>query len=136
MSEIFFEIDSNEDLNKKYNEITEMIKKNGFDNAALKYSISQTSNLGGKLDWISENSLNSEIKKIIESTLINEFTKPISVSGGFLILKINEIKITKNKIDENKELNRLIRISKNNQLNQYSKIHFNKIKKDIQINEI
>ena len=136
MSEIFFEIDSNEDLNKKYNEITEMIKKNGFDNAALKYSISQTSNLGGKLDWISENSLNSEIKKIIESTLINEFTKPISVSGGFLILKINEIKITKNKVDENKELNRLIRISKNNQLSQYSKIHFNKIKKDIQINEI
>ena len=136
MSEIFFEIDSNEDLNKKYNEITEMIKKNGFDNAALKYSISQTSNLGGKLDWISENSLNSEIKKIIESTLVNEFTKPISVSGGFLILKINEIKITKNKIDENKELNRLIRISKNNQLSQYSKIHFNKIKKDIQINEI
>ena len=27
MSEIFFEIDSNEDLKKKYNEITEMIKK-------------------------------------------------------------------------------------------------------------
>ena len=95
MSEIFFEIDSNEDLKKKYNEITEMIKKNGFDNAALKYSISQTSNLGGKLDWINENSLNSEIKKIIESTLINEFTKPISVSGGFLILKINEIKNNK-----------------------------------------
>ena len=136
MSEIFFELDNRKDLSKKYAEIEEMIKLNGFDNAALKYSVSQTSNLGGKLDWISENSLNKEIKEVINKTEVNEYTKPISVSGGFLILKINEIKIIETKIDESKELKKLIRASKNNQLNQYSKIHFNKVKKDIQINEI
>ena len=136
MSEIFFELDNRKDLSKKYAEIEEMIKLNGFDNAALKYSVSQTSNLGGKLDWISENSLNKEIKELINKTEVNEYTKPISVSGGFLILKINEIKIIETKIDESKELKKLIRASKNNQLNQYSKIHFNKVKKDIQINEI
>ncbi len=136
MSEIFFELDNRKNLNKKYNEIVEMIKSKGFDNAALKYSVSQTSNLGGKLDWISENSLNNEIKELINKTEVNEYTKPISVSGGFLILKINEIKIIETKIDETKELKKLIRASRNNQLNQYSKIHFNKVKKDIQINEI
>ena len=136
MSEIFFELDNRKDLSKKYAEIEEMIKLNGFDNAALKYSVSQTSNLGGKLDWISENSLNKEIKEVINKTEVNEYTKPISVSGGFLILKINEIKIIETKIDESKELKKLIRASRNNQLNQYSKIHFNKVKKDIQINEI
>ena len=136
MSEIFFELDNRKNLNKKYNEIVEMIKSKGFDNAALKYSVSQTSNLGGKLDWISENSLNNEIKELINKTEVNEYTKPISVSGGFLILKINEIKIIETKIDETKELKKLIRTSRNNQLNQYSKIHFNKVKKDIQINEI
>ena len=40
-----------------------MNNSKGFDFAALKYSISPTSNLGGKLDWINENSLNQNIKK-------------------------------------------------------------------------
>ena len=136
MSEIFFELDNRKNLNKKYNEIVEMIETKGFDNAALKYSISQTSSLGGKLDWISENSLNKDVKKLVNETEINGYTKPISVSGGFLILKINEIEIIESKIDESKELKKLINASKNNQLKQYSKIHLNKISKDIQINEI
>ena len=56
--------------------------------------------------------------------------------GGFLILQINEIKITKTKKDVEKELKKLIKASKNYQLNQYSKIYFNRVKEDIEINEI
>ena len=48
------------------NTILNIFKQSGFYFAALKYSISSTSNLGGKLDWINENSLN---KNIIESML-------------------------------------------------------------------
>ena len=67
---------------------------------------------------------------------INNFTQPIIVPGGFLILKINDIKNTKIKVDIDKELKRLINFEKNNQLNQYSKFYFNKIKKDLEIREL
>lgn len=136
MSEIFFEINKDENLDKKYNEIKKTINEKGFGNAALKYSNSQTSNIGGKLNWINENSLNDKIKKLINSLEINEYTGPIKVSGGFLVLKLNDLKIVQKKIDPEQELKKRIRSLKNEQLNQYSKMHFNKVKKDIRINEI
>mgnify|MGYP000719303303 CR=1 FL=1 len=61
LSEISFEISNLNDLDKKFIEISEIIKNKGFDFAALKYSLSPTSNLGGRLDWINENSLNKNI---------------------------------------------------------------------------
>ena len=136
LSEITFEISNLNELDDKYLEISNEIKNKGFDFAALKYSLSNTSNLGGKLDWINENSLNKNIKLAIENLEINQFTKPIIVSGGFLILQINDIKKTRIEIDEDKEFKKLINYEKNNQLNQYSTIYFNKIKKDLVISEL
>ena len=136
MSEISFEILNLTDLDNKFLEISNSIKKEGFDFAALKYSISPTSNIGGKLDWINENSLNKNVKEAIKDLKINEFSKPITVPGGFLILQINDIKNTKIEVDADKELKKLVDFEKNNQLNQYSKIYFNKIKKDLDIDEL
>ena len=113
-----------------------MINESGFDNAALKHSISQTSNMGGKLDWIDESSISNKIKKELYSLKKGEYTDPISVAGGFLILQINDIKVVKSKIDTDKELKKLIRSRTNDQLNQFSKMYFNKIKKNMKINEI
>ena len=135
-SEIFFDISNLNDLNDKFLEITNVINNKGFDFAVLKYSISPTSKLGGKLDWINENSLNKNIKSAINNLKKNEFTKPIVVPGGFLILKINDIKNTKVEIDIEKEFIKLKNYEKNNQLNQYSKIYFNKIKKNLKISEL
>ena len=58
------------------------------------------------------------------------------VPGGFLILQINDIKNTKFEIDIDNELKKMINLEKNKQLNQYSKIYFNKIKKNLDINEL
>ena len=136
MSEISFEISNLKDLDKKFIEISGVIKDKGFDFAALKYSLSPTSNLGGKLDWIKENSLNKNINKAIKNLEINDFTNPIVVPGGFLILQINDIKNTKIDVNIENELKKLVNFEKNNQLNQYSKIYFNKIKKNLEINEL
>jgi peptidyl-prolyl cis-trans isomerase SurA len=136
LSEISFEVSSLNDLDNKYKEISDVINNKGFDFAALKYSISETSKFGGKLDWIKENSLNKQIKNEIKNLKINGFTKPINVSGSFLILKINDIKSTQIKINVEDELKKLINFEKNNQLNQYSKIYFNKIKKNLQVDEL
>ena len=136
MSEISFEALNLKDLNDKFIEISYAINNEGFDFAALKYSTSPTSNLGGKMDWINENSLNKTIKAAIFDLKINDFTKPITVPGGFLILQINDIKKDEVQIDVEKELKRLINYEKNNQLNQYSQVYFNKIRKNLQIDEL
>ena len=136
LSEISFEVSNLNDLDSKYKEISDVINNKGFDFAALKYSVSATSNFGGKLDWINENSLNKQIKNEIKNLKINDFTKPINVSSGFLILKINDIKNTLIEVDLEDELKKLTNFEKNNQLNQYSKIYFNKVKKNLQIDEL
>ena len=136
LSEISFEVLNLTELDNKFQEISKVINNEGFDFAALKYSTSPTSTLGGKLDWINENSLNKNIKSSINNLKINDFTKPINVPGGFLILQINDIKNTKIEIDIEKELKKLKNYEKNSQLNQYSKIYFNKVKKDLEISEL
>jgi peptidyl-prolyl cis-trans isomerase SurA len=136
LSEISFEVSNLKNLNDKFIEISDVINNQGFDFAALKYSVSPSSSLGGKLDWINENSLNKSIKLAIDNLEINDFTKPITVPGGFLILQVNDIKNSKIEIDVEKELNKLKNYEKNNQLNQYSKIYFNKVKKDLEISEL
>ena len=136
LSEISFEVSNLDDLESKYTEIRDVINNKGFDFAALKYSISATSKIGGKLDWINENSLNKQIKDAIKDLKINDFTKPINVSSGFLILKINDVKNTQIEVNVEDELKKLTNYEKNNQLNQYSKIYFNKVKKNLQIDEL
>ena len=136
LSEISFEVSNIKELESKYKEISKVINNRGFDFAALKYSVSSTANFGGKLDWINEGSLNKSIISAINDLKINDITKPINVPGGFLILQINDIKNYKIEIDAEKELKKLENYEKNNQLNQYSKIYFNKVKKDLEISEL
>ena len=136
LSEIFFEISNSSQLNKKYQEIIEIIQKKGFENAAASISTSNTANQGGKIGWIDEDALNENLKKILSELNDNEITGPLTMPGGFMILKINEIKKKEKKQNIENELKRIINFKKNNQLNQFSKIYFNKVKINIKINEI
>jgi len=136
LSEIIFDLPTGSKIEEKYKIIQQEISKNGFENASLIYSISDTSSTGGKLGWIKEVSLNKLIKNKITKTKKGQYTKPIKIPGGFLILKVNDIKVNIEKIDKIKELEKRIREEKNQQLNQYSLIYFNKVKKDTKINEL
>lgn len=134
LSEIVFAL-SNEKLNEKFNIIKNEILSNGFENAALLYSVSATANNGGKLGWIKLNSLNKKIKNEVLKTDINNFTNPIVIPGGFVILKIEGQRETEKIINVDKEVEILIREITNKQLNQFSNIYFNKVKKEFQLNE-
>ena len=136
LSEIVFNVEEKLNFEIKYNQIKKDISEKGFDNSALIHSISNTSNSGGNLGWIKENSLNSKLQKSVSRLNIGEITEPILIQGGFLILKLNDTKKIKNEIDIDKELKKLITKETNQQLNQLSNIYFNKVKKEIQINEI
>ena len=135
LSEIVFEIKQKENIKTKTEEINGGINKFGFENTAVTYSISDTAKTGGKLDWISEKSMNKKILKEIKLIKKDEFTKPIKIPAGYLILKINNLREQKSEFNLENELDKKITFETNSQLDQYSNIYFNKIKKKMQINE-
>ena len=135
ISEILFNVNENENFNEKLNIIENSIINKGFSQTALTYSIADTANKGGKLDWITESILSKKIYNELKELNIGERTGPILVPGGFLILKILDLrKVTKN-FDIDKEVKKIINEKTNQQLNRFSNIYFNKIRKDIIINE-
>lgn len=131
LSEIIFEVNNKEEIREKYNEVTKSINEIGFENTASTYSFSESSKIGGDIGWINENSLNSNIKKKLNSLKIGEITKPIILSNGILVLKIMDTKISETIIDIENEFKKAINYENNRQLNQYSKIYYNKIKKNL-----
>ena len=136
LSEILFEITNSNELTNEYLKIKNTIDEKGFDNAALSHSVSNTASVGGKIGWINESSLNKKLKSIISKKKENQITEPIAVAGGFLILKINQIKEIKNDLNLEEEVQKMINLKMNDQLSQFSIIYFNKVKKDMSINEI
>ena len=135
LSEILFELNSDELLLDKYNLILENIKEKGFKNSANIFSISSTAKFGGEIGWISSNQLNEVFLKEIKLINTDEFTKPIQTTSGYLILKLNDKKETEAEVNFEKEFNKMVIEEKNRQLNQFSLIYFNKIKKNIFISE-
>ena len=136
LSEIVFDLKEKQTLTEKLNIIENAIQKNGFENTALIYSISETANSSGYIGWVNENSMNKKILDEITKISINGITKPLVIPGGYLILKLKEKRTKKKDIDIEDELKRIIQIKTNEQLNQFSNIYLNKIKKDIVINEL
>ena len=136
ISEILFNIDENENLNKKILLINNSIKEINFAQTALAYSISDTANKGGKLGWISESILSEQIYKKIKKLNVGEHTSPILVPGGFLILKLLDFKEVNKEFDIENEVEKIVKEKTNLQLNRFSNIYFNKVKKDIVINEL
>ena len=131
LSEIIYEVKNKEEIKNKYNEIIKDINEIGFQNSASIYSISETAKTGGDIGWISENSLNDKIKKNISNLDIGEVSAPIILSNGVLILKIINTKKSDINFDQEAEFKKLIDYERNRQLNQFSKIHYNKIKKNL-----
>ena len=61
LSEIVFDLKEKQTINEKFSIIESAIEKNGFENSALTYSISETSTVGGDIGWINENSIDKKI---------------------------------------------------------------------------
>ena len=134
LSEIIFEVTNKEEIERKYNEVVRSINEIGFENSAAMYSFSETAKIGGDIGWVNENSLNNNIKKNIKNLKIGEFTKPIILSTGIMILKLINTRNSETAIDIENELKKAINYERNRQLNQYSKIYYNKIKRNLGFN--
>ena len=135
LSEILFRIEGEENFNEKYQKILKEISTVGFKNTANIYSISETSKYGGVIGWIDEAQLSEIILDKIKNLDINQITKPINVSGNQLILKVDDKKQIKNNFDPDKLLNQKISSERNRQLNNFSRIFYQKLKYNTLIRE-
>ena len=135
LSEIIFELKKNETLQEKYELIKKSISAIGFENTASLYSISESSNSGGKIGQVDQNNISNSIFTKIKDLKSGETSEPIKVKNNFLILKINEINEVEKIFNFEKEVSNLIQIKRNEQLNSFSKIYLDKIKKNTIIDE-
>ncbi len=135
LSEILFRVEGEENFDEKYKKILNEISTIGFKNTANIYSISETSKYGGVIGWIDEARLSKVILDKIKKLDINQITTPINVSGNQLILKVDDKKEIKNDFDPDKLLNEKISYERNRQLNNFSRIFYQKLKYNTLIRE-
>ena len=129
LSEIVFAAKNQEEYEDNYKKILNTIKEKNFKSAATIYSISDTAKFGGKIGWVRKNDISKKIYKQISTLKINEFTNPLKIATGFLLISLDSTKeeVKKNNFEE--QYNNIIIKETNRQLNQDSTIYFKKVEK-------
>ena len=129
ISEIEIFLNDANSYEKKVLYIEDLIIKNGFDDTALKFSISSSAPNNGNLGWINSKSLSNDVYKIIINMKKNGISKPIKRQNSILFLKLNDIKESKLENLNIPELKlKLINQKKNELFNLYSISHLSKLK--------
>ena len=131
LSEIEIIINNDEFDKEKILDTENSIKNNGFEDTALKYSISTTSFKKGNLGWINSKSLSNQIFKVVSDMQIAEVSKPIKQQNSVLFLKLNNVRninVKNNQLNLAKIKQNIINQKKNNLFDLYSKSHLSKLR--------
>ena len=134
LSEIVIFNNNEKSNNENLSKILQEIDINGFENTALKFSISNSSIDKGYLGWINISSLSNNIKSIVEKLQVNQVSAPIVEANNILILRLNDIRDIKNKFDRKKLRQNLILEKQNEIFRLYSNSHLSKLRKIIWYN--
>ena len=135
LSEIIFTVKNKNDLNLKYNEIKESINEIGFEETARIYSLSDSKKSGGNLGWIYKNQLSKEIRNEVNELSVGNYTKPIVTGGGFLILKLNDLKTESIEVNKDVQLNKMIEFERERQFTRFSTLYYKRIYNNAEIDE-
>ena len=135
LSEIIFRSKTNQKIDALAIEIQESIKTEGFNNSANKYSLADSSKFGGRIGWIKKTQLSKDLIEKLKNLKVNEISDVIKITNGFMILKINDMRTIKKKLDNKKILEEMVNFEQQKQYNQYSIIHYNKLKNNTLISE-
>ncbi len=133
LSEITFNVNDKKDFQNKYEKILNDIKNIGFKKTAILHSNSDTATNGGLIGWIKEDNLNQNIKEVIYNLVPGEISKPIRTSSGFIIIKIDDKKKYLSKFNLEEKVEEVVKFKTNDQLDQFSSMYFNKLKKNLLI---
>ncbi len=129
LSEIEILVENISDAKAKIQEIKKQIDEIGFENTAIKYSLSATALNGGDLGWINSNSLSKKVIEVITKIKKGEVSAPLVQANSVLFLKLIDVRSNKNNISNLEKLKRNIVSSKQNDiLNLFSNNHLSKIR--------
>ncbi len=133
--EITFSPNTMEDFKKEYEEIKKSIEEIGFESSANIFSNSTSAKNGGKIGWVNENQLSKNIIINISQLNLGEYSDPIKVASGNLILMIKDKKEIKNNLSLEDELKKAISNEADKQFSQFSSIYFKKVELNTKIYE-
>ena len=135
LSEIIFTLGKSENFNLKLKKIKESIEKIGFEETAKIYSISESKKNGGSIGWVYKTQLSDKISEKIDDLNIGEFSDPITLPGGFILIKLIDKKNELLEIDKDDQFKKALNFEKNRQLTKYSTLHYKRIYNKAVINE-
>ncbi len=135
LSEILIQFDNKKNVESEKQKILKSIKDIGFENTASMLSISKTAKTGGKIGWIDEKTLTKQIFEKLKNLKKDEITSFIKLNNNYLIIKILDVKEIEKKFNFEKILQKRISLKKNQQLEIFSGIYFEKIKQNTIIDE-
>ena len=135
LSEIVFKKTKDQTINDQINKINLSISNIGFNNTANIFSITDSAKLGGKIGWVEESNLSKSISDKIANLQEGQYTEAIQIGNNYIILKVEKIRQRNISVNKDEELNNMIKFETNKQLNQFSKIFFDKSKINYSINE-
>ena len=134
ISEIEIMVDGNRNIDQIVLDLKNKIKDEGFETAALKYSISSSSDNKGSLGWISSKSLSQEIFEILKRLNTGQISDPIKRQNSILFLKLDDVRTSKvENININDVKKKIIDRKKNEMFNLYSKSHLSKLRNSVLI---
>jgi peptidyl-prolyl cis-trans isomerase SurA len=122
---------NNQNINNKefIQNIFDEIKQNGFENTALKFSVSSSSSEKGSLGWINIKTLSKSIYDLVSNMSPGDISEPIIQSNNILLIKLNkERKVSRTDLDKDEMKKRLIKQKENELFNLYSISHLSIIK--------
>ncbi len=135
LSEILVKFDNKKNIESEKQKILKSIKDIGFENTASILSISKSAKTGGIIGWIDEKTLTKQIFEKLKNLKKDEITSFIKLNNNYLILKIVNVEEIEKKLNFEKILQKRISLKKNQQLEIFSGIYFEKIKQNTIIDE-
>ena len=129
LSEIEILINNNDQDKEKISNLINLINENGFEDVALKFSISTTAERKGNLGWINSKSLSEKIFSIVNNLNIGEISDPIIKQGSATIFKLDDKRVSKiSEVDIDKIRLNLINRKRNELFDLYSQSLLSKLK--------
>jgi hypothetical protein len=137
-SKIELTFDTQNQIEKKIENINNLINEFGFDEAALKSRILEGQISKSDIGWVNESVLSKNIFVKIKNLKRNEVSLPIIVANNIILLKLNDKRIANtNNLNIEKVKNDLINQKQNEMFDLYSKNDLSKLKNNalIEFNE-
>ena len=132
VSEIVIRPVSKDKLENTINDLKNKISIDGFEKVAINFSISESSNRGGDMGWVSENMMTKSFKSKVENTPIGEISDPVMLQEGIMFFKIRDKREQEITLEQAKE--QLVKAEKSKVLNMYAISHYDKLRRSVTIN--